>query len=140
MLQHDLDIRHVHLKCTFLQGDLLDTIYMRQQPILNDYSKRVWKLKKPLHGRKQAPRQWHHKLIDVLLLLGYTQAKNDPAVFIHRTNGVMIFVWVDDLIIVAPSHLTKSLVEDILERFEDRDLGDASWILGLRFFVIATSD
>jgi hypothetical protein len=114
-----------------LQGDLHEVIYMRQPPILNDGSKKVWKLKKPSYGLKQAPRQWHHKLIDVFVLLGYAQAKNDPALFVNPTTGVMILVWVDDLIIIAPHHLIKSLVKDILERFEGRDLGEASWILGL---------
>jgi hypothetical protein len=88
-------------------------------------------LKKPIYGLKQAPSQWHHKLIDVFVLLGYVQAKNDPALFVNPTTGVMIFVWVDDLIIIAPHHVIKSLVKDVLERFEGRDLGEASWILGL---------
>jgi hypothetical protein len=129
--RHDLDIRHVDIKCAFLQGDLHETIYRRQPPILNDGSKKVWKLKKPIYGLKQAPRQWHHKRIDVFVLLGHVQAKNDPASFVNPTTGVMIFVWVDDLIIIAPHHLIKSLVEDILERFEGKDLGEASWIQGL---------
>jgi hypothetical protein len=123
--RHDLGTRHVDIKCACLQGDLHAVIYMRQPPILKDASKQVWKLKKPIYGLKQAPRQWHHKLIDVFVLLGYVQAKNDPALFVNHTTGVMILVWVDDLIIIAPHHLIKSLVKDILERFEGRDLGEA---------------
>jgi hypothetical protein len=65
------------------------------------------------------------------VLLGYVQAKNDPALFVNPATGVMIFVSVDDLIIIAPTHMIKSLVKGILERFEGRDLGEASWILGL---------
>jgi hypothetical protein len=55
--KYDLEIRHVDIKCAFLQGDLHETIYMRQPPILNDGTNKVWRLKKPIYGLKQAPRQ-----------------------------------------------------------------------------------
>jgi hypothetical protein len=129
--RHSLEIRHVDIKCAFLQGDLHEKIFMRQPPILNDGSNRVWLLRKPIYGLKQAPRQWNHKLVAVFTLLGFAQAKNDPALFVNSTTGVIIFVWVDDLIVVATAEQTKAVVDVILKRFEGRDLGEAKWILGL---------
>lgn len=104
---------------------------MRQPPILNDGTNKVWLLKKPLYGLKQAPRQWNHKLQSALQQLGFTQAQHDPALFVNADIKALIFVWVDDLIIAADSTRTEQLVSTILERFEGRDLGEASWILGL---------
>jgi hypothetical protein len=129
--KHDLEIKHVDIKCAFLQGDLHETIYMRQPPILNDGSNKVWKLKKPLYGLKQAPRQWNHKLQSKLKSMGFQQAVNDPALFTNHDTKTFIFVWVDDLVIVSDSDHIESHVHSILEHFEGRDLGEASWILGL---------
>jgi Reverse transcriptase (RNA-dependent DNA polymerase) len=129
--KYDLEIRHVDIKCAFLQGDLHETIYMRQPPILNDGTNKVWKLKKPLYGLKQAPRQWNHKLQSELTLMGFQQATNDSALFMHRDTKAILFVWVDDLVVVSDSQHAESHVHSILEKFEGRDLGEASWILGL---------
>ena len=104
---------------------------MRQPPMFGDGTNKVWKLKKPLYGLKQAPRQWNKKLSSLLNEMGFQQAKNDPALFVNHKVKALIFVWVDDLIIVADSALTESLVKAILESFDGRDLGEASWILGL---------
>ena len=127
----ELHVRQVDIKCAFLQGDLQETIYMRQPPLFGDGTNKVWKLKKPLYGLKQAPRQWNKKLSSVLHEMGFKQADNDAALFVNPAVKALIFVWVDDLIIVADSAHTESLVNSILNRFEGRDLGEASWILGL---------
>lgn len=127
----DLNIRQVDIKCAFLQGDLEETIYMHQPPLFNDGTARVWKLRKPIYGLKQAPRQWNHKLTAALEDMSFRQADHDAALFVHTEHTALIFVWVDDLIIIADSDHTETLVKAILGRFEGRDLGDASWILGL---------
>ena len=49
----------------------------------------------------------------------------------YTKDKALIFVWVDDLIMVADSDLTESTDNTILTHFEGRDLGEVSWILGL---------
>ena len=51
------------VKTAFLHGDLHEDIYM-QQPggfVAKGKEKMVCKLKRSLHGLKQAPREWYHK-------------------------------------------------------------------------------
>jgi hypothetical protein len=137
--KYDLEIRHVDIKCAYLQGGLHETICMGQPPILNDGTDKIWRLKKPIdgfvaidiYGLKQVPGQWNHKLQSTLKSMGFRQANNDPALFTNPTTKAIIFIWVDDLVHVSNSEQTESYVKSILEQFEGRDLGDASWILGL---------
>ena len=129
--RHNLTVRHVDIKCAFLQGELHEIIYMRQPPVINDGTNKVWRLRKPLYGLKQAPRQWNHKLVTELGKLGFVQAEHDPALFVNITLKAFIFVWVDDLAIIATHQTTETLVSSILLVFDGRDLGEASWILGL---------
>jgi hypothetical protein len=130
--KYDLEIGHVDIKCAFLQGDLQETIYMRQPPVLNDVTGKVWRLKKPIYGLRQAPRQRNHKLQATLKSMGFRQANNDPALFTNPITKAFIFIWEDELVIVSNSEQTDSYVKYILEQLEGRDLGDASWILGLQ--------
>lgn len=104
---------------------------MRQPPLFSDGTNKVWRLKKPLYGLKQASRQRNHKLMSVLIQMGFSQAKHDAALFIDSNDQTLILVWFDDLVIVADCTRTESVVTYILNEFEGRDHGEASWILGL---------
>jgi hypothetical protein len=128
-----LSIRHVDISTAFLHGDLPETVYVEQPPILNDGTDKVWRLKKSLYGLKQAGRQWHLKLSGVLVELGFRRAGYDPALLIRNESGEkqFIFLWVDDLIIVATQKAGDGIVKSVLNRFKGRDLGEASWVLGM---------
>ena len=63
--------------------------------------------------------------------MGFEQAQHDAALYVYTKDKALIFVWVDDLIMVADSDLTESTDNTILTHFEGRDLGEVSWILGL---------
>jgi transposase InsO family protein len=131
-VQHDFKVRHVDIKCAFLNGDLEEQVFMEQPPLFNDGTGRVWKLKKSIYGLKQASRQWHKKLKEVLAKLGFKRASYDPALFVDEsTNSIFIFMWVDDLFIVAKQADTNRVINGILHEFQGRDLGEASWLLGM---------
>jgi hypothetical protein len=74
----DYQVRHIDIKCAFLNGDLEEVVYMDQPPMFDDKSGRFWKLNKSIYGLK-ASRQWHKKLNEVLAILGFVRASYDPA-------------------------------------------------------------
>jgi hypothetical protein len=57
------------VKSAFLNGYINGEVYVEQPPGFEDEKKpnRVYKLKKGLHGLKQAPRAWYDRLMDFLL-------------------------------------------------------------------------
>ncbi|GJP60178.1 hypothetical protein CLOP_g17333 [Closterium sp. NIES-67] len=55
----------------FLNGIILEEVYMKQPEGLDDGSGRVCRLKKAIYGLKQAPRAWYHKLEEALLAGGF---------------------------------------------------------------------
>jgi hypothetical protein len=131
-LQNSLQVRHIDIKCAFLNGDLEEVVYMEQPPIFCDGTENIWRLKKSIYGLKQSSRQWHKKLKQVLQKLGFKRASYDPALFVDTaTHSIMIFMWVDDLFIAASKVDTDRVIDGILHEFQGRDLGEASWLLGM---------
>ncbi|GJP65370.1 hypothetical protein CLOP_g22260 [Closterium sp. NIES-67] len=64
-------IRQMDIVTAFLNGIILEEVYMKQPEGLDDGSGRVCRLKKAIYGLKQAPRAWYHKLEEALLAGGF---------------------------------------------------------------------
>ncbi|CAI7873621.1 unnamed protein product, partial [Closterium sp. NIES-54] len=61
----------------FLNGIILEELYMLQPEGLDDGSGRVCRLKKAIYGLKQAPHAWYHKLEETLLAGGFKKSECD---------------------------------------------------------------
>ena len=76
------------VKFAFLNGILEEEVYVTQPPGFEakDASHKVFKLKKALHGLKQAPRVWN-KLIDSFLFkLGFTKCSLEYVVYVREAQ------------------------------------------------------
>ena len=64
----DLELHHMDVKTTFLNGDLVEDVYMSQPIGFEEVGKdhMVCKLQKSIYGLKQASRQWYLKFDEVL--------------------------------------------------------------------------
>lgn len=72
---HDWPLYQVNVHNVFLQGDLLEDVYMRMpQGFRRQGENKVCKLLKSLYGLKQDSRQWNKKLTETLLTTGYSQS------------------------------------------------------------------
>ena len=62
------------VKCAFLNGDIIEDIYMQKPQgfVINPYF--VCMLKKSLYGLKQTPRAWYAKIDGFLLSLSLFDA------------------------------------------------------------------
>ena len=66
-----------------------------------DSSDYVLKLKKNLHGLKQASYNWSELLKVGLFKLGFKQSKLDPCLYLKE--GVICAIYVDDIIFWSPN-------------------------------------
>ncbi|KAH9678593.1 hypothetical protein KPL71_025781 [Citrus sinensis] len=132
----DLELHHMDVKTAFLNGDIEETIYMVQPEnfVLGDPKKIVCKLTKSIYGLKQASRQWYFKFHQIIISYGFEENVIDECVY-HKFSGskhIFMVLYVDDILLATNDigilHDTKSFLS---KHFEMKDLGDASFVLGI---------
>ncbi|CAJ2653575.1 unnamed protein product [Trifolium pratense] len=106
----DLELHQMDVKTAFLNGNIDETIYMVQPEnfVSGDPKSMVCKLKKSIYGLKQASRQWYYKFHQVI-------SSFDDILLASNNIGLL--------------HETKRF---LTKNFEMKDLGDASFVLGIR--------
>jgi hypothetical protein len=61
----------------------------------------VWELCQSLYGLKQAARDWYDLCSGQLKRMGFNTIPSDPCVFHNPATGVIVGLYVDDLLIAA---------------------------------------
>jgi histone deacetylase 1/2 len=128
---HQLDIHNA-----FLNGVLIEEVYMKQPPSFVDSSlpSHVCRLHKSLYGLKHAPRAWYTHLSDFLLSIGFQASKVDTSLFI-LSDGTNIFylpVYVDDILLTGSnSAMLHHLIQLLSSKFKLHDLGVVHYFLGI---------
>ena len=132
----DLEVHQMDVCTAFLNGELLEEIYMLQpdgQMIIDDDgTKMVCRLLKSLYGLKQAGRIWYKMLHDYLTANGFTRCNKEYCLYVQRDDDgiTMIVVYVDDLTIAASStQRIKDTKDALSKRFEMKDLGEIKYLL-----------
>ena len=128
---YDYDLEQADIKTAFLNGPLDDTIYLHQPPGYSDGTNRCWKLHKALYGLKQSARAWYLQLRNFLATIGFRPMHADPAVFTKSSQPpVFLFTHVDDLLLFTQPN-SKSVMPDILAKFEGKSFGEPTKFLGM---------
>ena len=106
-LTYKRTLRLLDIQNAFLNGDLQEKVYMHQPPGFIDphFPHHMCRLKKTLHGLKQAPRAWYDKLKTSLRSWGFQSSKSDTSLFFQYTtfDTLILLVYVDDIIVIASS-------------------------------------
>jgi hypothetical protein len=92
------------------------------------------RLKKALHGLKQAPRAWYSRLDRYLQQAGFRKGNVDTNLYIKVTqdSNLLIEVYVDDIIFGSDDDkLSQKFAKDMQNEFEISLLEDLSLFLGL---------
>ena len=134
---HDLELHHLDVQTAFLHGELSEEIYMQQPPFFEDPSNphHVCRLQKSIYGLKQSPRVWYHKLHSFLMNANYDRLKNEPNIYIRKTDNtfVIIGVYVDDIPLISNSKLSLNLAKtELASAFPITDLGPMTQFLGIQ--------
>ena len=132
------ELHQVDVVGAYLQGDLGEELYVEPPDGIrtkND-DQRLWRLRRPLYGLKQAGRQWKLKLDGVMKKLGFATSSADECLYTKRKDGkveVIVLVYVDDMAVAAP--LIQGVMwfkTELGKVFPITDLGELKHILGVR--------
>jgi hypothetical protein len=137
-----LILRQLDVTTSFLNGDLEEDIYMEPPEGLPVRDGEVCKLRKSLYGLRQAPRAWHTKLKTELQGMHFRVSDADPGLFVYENDGMMVWilVYVDDILVAArTANEVDFFVSKFLKKFDARELGDATYFLGLEIQRDATN-
>ncbi|CAI7758071.1 unnamed protein product [Closterium sp. NIES-53] len=127
-------IKQMDITTTFLNGIILEELYMLQPEGLDDGSGRVCRLKKAIYGLKQAPCAWYHKLEETLLAGDFKKRECDHSSFLlqEKEKFLMLMVYVDDILLFSESSSMIERVEELLEmQFKCSKMGDVKYYLGM---------
>ncbi|CAI7828624.1 unnamed protein product [Closterium sp. NIES-53] len=126
--------KQMDITTAFLNGIILEELYMLQPEGLDDGSGKVCRLKKAIYGLKQAPRAWYHKLEETLLAGGFKKSECDHSLFLlqEKEQFLMLLVYVDDILLFSESAAMIERVEEMLEmQFKCSKMGDVKYYLGM---------
>ena len=133
--KYGLKLHQMDITTAFLNGDLKESIYMKQPEgsAIKGKEKLVCKLKKCLYGLKQSPRCWNEALAKHLKKMGFEQANSDPCVYTASGELFLIAVYVDDIILAGRSDKRMKEVKGAIEeKFTVKDLGELHHFLGVK--------
>ncbi|CAI7880448.1 unnamed protein product, partial [Closterium sp. NIES-53] len=93
-----------------------------------------WRLRQPVYGLRQAPREWHDTRRSTLSYIGFQPSFVDPSVFVRRgSTPFFVLVYVDDLVFATADRVALADVKlEIQRRHCCTDLGELRHYLGLQ--------
>ena len=136
---YDLELHQMDVKTAFLNGDLEEEVYMDQPQGFETTGQEslVCKLKKSIYGLKQASRQWYLKFNNTILSYGFVENTVDTCIYMKVTGSqfVILVLYVDDILLAANDKgMLRDVKEFLSKNFEMKDMGEASYVIGIEIF------
>ena len=134
---HGWDLHQLDIKNVFLQGDLVEEVYMKHPPrfVAQGEIGRVCRLRKSLYGLKQSPHVWFGKFSVVIKIFSMQQSKSNHSVFYKYSQAgiILLVVYVDDIIISGNDMAGISSLKSFLhDQFHTKDLEMLKYVLVLK--------
>src|SRR5215468_10747066 len=135
---YDYEIWQMDVKTAFLNGNLLKEVYMTQpEGFTSVDSNKVCRLQKSIYGLKQASRSWNIRFDEAIKEFGFSQNPDEPCVY-KRVDGdaiVFLILYVDDILLMGNDvSVMQSVKIWLFKQFSMKDLGEATYILGIKIY------
>ena len=136
---YDYEIRQMDVKTPFLNGNLLEDVYMTQPKgfVYPKYPYRVCKLQRSIYGLNQASRSWNLRFDEAVKEFGFMKNEDDSCVYKKVSGSAIVFLvlYVDDILLIGNDIPTLQSVKSCLGKFFlMKDLGEAAYILGIKIY------
>ncbi|RDX76659.1 hypothetical protein CR513_43328, partial [Mucuna pruriens] len=124
----DLELHQMDVKTAFLNDDIDETIYKMQPEnfVSNKSKSMVCKLKKSIYGLKQA---------SLITSYGFKANVVDDCVY-HKFSGskyIFLVLYIDHILLASSdTNLLHETKRFLTKNFEMKDLGEASFVLGIQ--------
>jgi hypothetical protein len=129
---YDYEIKQIDVVTAFLNAPITEEVYM-ELPDGYGSDGNVVRLLRAIYGTKQAPHAWNETVNKQMKSCGFHRLRSDACVYIK--NKIIIGVFVDDFIILYHQSIESLWLTEkakLFSAFKINDLGDASYILGMR--------
>ena len=89
-----------------------------------------------MYGLKQAPHGWYTRIENYFTRLGFTKSEADANLYqiLVESKILIIFLYVNDLILTGDEQLIHSCKVDLAREFEMKDMGLLHYFLGLEIW------
>ncbi|KAI3708868.1 hypothetical protein L2E82_38397 [Cichorium intybus] len=136
---YDYEIWQMDVRTAFLNGHLLEDVYMDQPEGFVDpkHPNKVCKLKRSIYGLKQVSRTWNIRFDEKITNFGFIKNEDDSCVYKKASGSIVIFLvlYVDDILLFGNDIPTLKGVKAFLENcFSMKDLGEAAYVLGIKIY------
>ena len=94
-------------------------------------------MQRSINGIKQASKSWNIRFDQAVKSFGFKQSIGEPCVYskIKDENVIFLILYVDDILIIGNDVESLTSVKMWLtKQFQMEDLGEASYVLGIRIF------
>ncbi|CAI7830350.1 unnamed protein product [Closterium sp. NIES-54] len=138
IFKRDYELHSLDFSTVILQGSLHEEIWLRRPPdFTNSFPAGTqWSLRRPVHGLRQAPREWHDTLRTTLAALGFAPSTADPSLFLRTDTPLppfYVLVYVNDIVFATAATEALTLVKkELQKRHICTDLGELHSYLGLQ--------
>ncbi|CAI7917049.1 unnamed protein product [Closterium sp. NIES-54] len=84
--QRDYELHSLDFSTAFLQGHLHEEVWLCCPSAFTGTFPpgTQWRLRRPVYGLRQAPREWHNTLYSTISNLGFQPSSVDPTLFVRR--------------------------------------------------------
>jgi hypothetical protein len=135
----DLETVQLDIETAYLNAMLPPEteVYVAQPPGYRTGDNLCWRVNRALYGLRESARLWYNDLSAKLKAAGYNPIAEDPCLFLHQEHLIFIFIYVDDIVLAAPSkHLLdiQTLIQYIKDQYKLRELGELSIFLNIQIY------
>ena len=95
------------------------------------------KLQRSIYGLKQASRSWNLRFDEVIEEFGFVQTYGEACIYkkVSGSNVAFMISYVDDILLIGNDiDLLNSVKSYLNSKFSMKDLGEASYILGIKIY------
>lgn len=135
--QKGWEVYHLDVKSAFLNGILVEEIYVKQPEGFEVVGQehKVYKLYKALYGLKQAPKAWYSRIDSHLIKLGFRRSENEVTLYTKQDEDglqLVVSLYVDDMLVTGSNtKMINTFKMEMQDVFEMSDLGTMNYFLGM---------